>query len=79
MIILQNLSNQLNDLRLNFEQAITNGCAFSDVKNIYLQMKEVKMKISAKLPVKDSDSSERMKSDFKISSSDDDSSNEIAW
>ena len=78
MIFLKNLNTQLNDLRLNFEQAIINGNVFSDVKNIYLQMKEVKMKISGEHPVKEDDSLEQMTSDCETGSSGDDSSNEIA-
>ena len=78
MIYLKNLNNQVNDFKLNFEQAIVNGNVFSDVKNIYLQMKEVKVKMSGEHPVKETASLEQMTSDFRTGSSDDNSSNEIA-
>jgi hypothetical protein len=45
---LASLNNQLNDLLLRFDQGIINGSCFSDVKNIYLQMKDIKSKISTK-------------------------------
>ena len=78
MIYLKNLNNQLNDLKLNFEQAIVNGNVFSDVKNIYLQMKEVKVKMSGEHPVKETASLEQMTSDCRTGSSDNNSSKEIA-
>ena len=42
MNTLKSPTDRLNDLKLTFDQAIIDGNSFSDVKNIYLQMKEAK-------------------------------------